>query len=284
MKPSKVPFSYVVLRYMHDVLTREFVNVAVLVYAPEAAFLGFEKLSDFERVRAMFPGAEADLLRRLLGFLSSRVDELGSKTAESLVRDTLSASDIAKEVLPIDDSALQWSAAGGGITVEPEHTLRDLFERLVVRHLKPHPPTRREDSDVWKSFGQQLRQRDISHYLREKLLMAGEFRHRFENAWEPPGGYARIFQPLSFDLVERSDIVEKAIKWNGVLRQLRKANPDFFIYLLLGRPGSKDRIPAFEQARETLQEDGNRKELYEEDQASEFASKVETEIRASNRS
>jgi hypothetical protein len=279
MSMPKTSFSYVVLRYMHDVLTREFVNVAVLLYAPEEGFLGFEKLSSLDRVRGMFPGLQSDSLRDLLVFLASRANEVGLTAAEMLSRDLLSASDVAKSLLPIDDSALQWSQPGGGITSDPQGTLKELFERLVARHLKAHPPTRRRDSDVWKPFEQELRKREVSHYLHDKVLTAGELRHHFENAWEPAGGYLRVFQPLSFDLLEASDIVEKAITCNGVLRQLRKGHPDFYIYLLLGRPAGSSRNRAFAQAYETLAEDGGRKEIFPEEQAAQFAEAVEKEIK-----
>ncbi|MBI2927517.1 MAG: DUF3037 domain-containing protein [Verrucomicrobia bacterium] len=282
MKPAKTPFSYVVLRYMHDVLTREFVNVGVLLHAPRAGFLGFEKLSSLDRAKAMFPGLQSDSLRDLLRFLASRAEEIHSKTSELLDRDVLSADAVANSLLPMDDSALQWSAPGGGITDEPQQTLKELFERLVTRHLKAHPPTRRDDADVWKPFERELRQRNVLHRLQEKTLAVGELRHRFENAWQPPGGYLRLFQPLSFDLLEPSDIVEKAVRWGALIHQLRKADPDFFIYLLLGRPsGQGHSLQAFQQASETLREDtGERKELVAEDEAPAFATAIEKEIKA----
>src|SRR5437899_1964234 len=108
--PTKTPFSYVVLRYMHDVFTREFVNVGVLVHAPRAGFLEFEKLSTLDRAKGMFPGLHSDPLRDLLRFLESRTGELRNKAIDGLDRNSLSADVIAKSLLPLDDSALQWSA------------------------------------------------------------------------------------------------------------------------------------------------------------------------------
>src|SRR5205085_10248619 len=128
---------------------REFVNVAVLLHAPQAGFLAFEKLSSLDRVKGMFPGLQSDSLRELLRFLASRTDELHNKTSELFDGDVLSADAIAKALLPVDDSALQWSSPGGGITDHPQQTLKELFEWLVSRHLKAHRAVRREDADVW---------------------------------------------------------------------------------------------------------------------------------------
>ncbi len=282
MRAEKKAFSYVVLRYMHDVFTREFVNVGVLLHAPTAGFLHFQKLPSLDRVKGMFPGLQSDSLRDMLAFLASRTEELNSTTSEMLDRDLLSADAIAKSLLPTDDSALQWSAPGGGITDDPAQTVRELFERLVARHLKAHPPTRRDDADVWKPFERELRRRDVLQRLSEKVLAVGELRHRFENAWQPPGGYLRLFQPLSFDLLQPSDIVEKAVRWSALIRQLRKADSEFLIYLLLGRPsGEGHSRRAFQQAHETLSEEtSGRKELIPEEKASIFAAAVEKEIKA----
>jgi hypothetical protein len=85
---------------------------------------------------------------------------------------------------------------------------------------------------------------------------------------------------LSFDLIEPSNIVEKAIHWNGLLRQLRKADPNFFIYLLLGKPSDAKRLKAFNQAYETLAEDQRQKELVPEEDAHRFAAAVEKDIKA----
>src|SRR6266571_3831882 len=104
MRAPKTPFSYVVLRYMHDVFTREFVNVGVLLHAPQAGFLGFERLSSLDRVKSMFPGLQSDSLRELLGFLASRTEEVHSKSSELRDRNLASADAIAKSLLPIDDS------------------------------------------------------------------------------------------------------------------------------------------------------------------------------------
>ena len=280
MKAPKTPYSFVVLRYMHDVFTREFVNVGVLLHAPLVGFLGFEKLSGLDRVKAMFPGLQSDSLRDLLAFLASRTAEIHRKTSELLDRDQLSAETIAKSLLPTDDSALQWSTPGGGATNHPQQTLKELFDRLVARHLKAHPPTRREDADVWKPFERELRQRNVLARMQEKTLIVGELHHLFKNAWQPPGGHLRLYQPLSFDLIEPSNIVEKAIHWSGLLRQLRKADSDFFIYLLLGKPTDAHRLKAFKQAYETLAEDQNKKELVSEEEAPSFAAAVEKDIQA----
>jgi len=144
MKKPETPFSYVVLRYMHDPFTREFVNVGILLSAPETRFIAFERLANLDRVKGMFPGADSDALRNSLNFLVARTADVHTKPPERSGNDSLSADAIANSILPQDDSALQWSPAGGGITDDPPKTLKELFELLVVRHGRTTTPQPRQ--------------------------------------------------------------------------------------------------------------------------------------------
>jgi hypothetical protein len=49
---------------------------------------------------------------------------------------------LAHSVLPPDDSSLQWSEPGSGITEDPSATLESIYARMVTRYDKsPHPAT-----------------------------------------------------------------------------------------------------------------------------------------------
>jgi len=122
---------------MHDVFTREFVNVGVLLHAPDDSFLGFEMLSTLDRVKRMFPSFDSGSLDEMLSFLGSRAEEIHSEAYELHAGEAVSAESIAISILPRDDSSLQWSPPGGGITDEPRASLKDLCERVVTRHLHP---------------------------------------------------------------------------------------------------------------------------------------------------
>lgn len=277
----KAPFSYVVLRYMHDVFTREFVNVGVLLYAPELRFLRIQRLGRLKRVRALFPGLQSEVLQELLQFIETRCGEMEVRFKNELPDKSLAAPEIAKLLLTTDDSALQWSASGSGLTENPNETLLQLFERMVTRHEQAYPAVRREDEDVWKPFEREFRSRHVLHRFQEKTLFFGELRHRFKLSWQPASSYLRIYQPLSFDLLESSGIVEKAVGWSALVRQLRRADPEFEINLLLGKPLDQSKWPAFTQAQAVLEEEVlGRKKLVPEEGASEFAQQVSEEIQA----
>ena len=61
----KQPFQAVAVRYVHDVLTGEFLNIGVVLLCPAAPFAGARFISQWSRVTATFPNAELPHVRRL---------------------------------------------------------------------------------------------------------------------------------------------------------------------------------------------------------------------------
>jgi hypothetical protein len=281
----KSPFSYVVLRYMHDVFTREFVNIGVVVFCPQTGFLQMKGLTRMKRALGLFPGMDRCSVLKTLRFMESRFAAYLKSSQQSLPFETLDAASIAKAILPTDDSSLQWSAPGGGATGNPAQVLEELFERMVTRHEDKHPAFRRTDEEVWQPFETALRSRDhkILSSLHEQELAAGSFRHRFEHAWQPQQGPLHLLLPLSFDLVDPSNIVDKAIGWNGRIHLLRKSAPDFKAFLLIGRPSDQTHESAYAEAKAVLEsETGSARTIVPEEEATAFADEFSRSVISQN--
>ena len=113
------PYTYTVLRYVHDVMTAEFVNVGVILHVPSMGLVKARiRPSMGPRLRGVFPDLDRDAFTRTM----RAVERSLQKLADEAKRDGLFASDgdavaMACRALPKDDSSLQWSApAGAGIT------------------------------------------------------------------------------------------------------------------------------------------------------------------------
>jgi hypothetical protein len=104
----KSPFSYVVLRYMHDVFTREFVNIGVVVYCQQAGFLRMKGVMRMKRALGLFPGMDRSSVLKTLRFMESRFDEYQKSPQQGFPMESQDAASIAKAILPTDDSSLQW--------------------------------------------------------------------------------------------------------------------------------------------------------------------------------
>jgi len=72
--------------------------------------------------------------------VQARFEKLGeSLSAERAAPDQRSLQDIARGVLPIDDSSFQWSPIGVGLATDPLQKMASLFNRMVMRYDEPVP-------------------------------------------------------------------------------------------------------------------------------------------------
>ena len=113
----KTPYTYTVLRYVHDTVTGEFVNVGVAVYAPEVRYASALCRTTYSRLSKTFPGMDGDSFKSLMRFIQSRFEEFGGRLAGELPFQTSpkTALELAESILPRDDSSLQWSPVGSGL-------------------------------------------------------------------------------------------------------------------------------------------------------------------------
>jgi hypothetical protein len=126
----RLPYSYVVLRYVHEVVRGEFANVGVVLFAPDSQFLRGRFVSDFGRLRAMFDEIDEAHLSAMVRHL----DHAFAKFQPGRDDAKPDISQLVQQALPADDSSLQWSPAGGGVTGDLTDTLNHLFHRFVQQH------------------------------------------------------------------------------------------------------------------------------------------------------
>jgi hypothetical protein len=135
-------------------MTGEFVNVGVALYAPGTNYLSGLCNTRYKRLTSMFGNGEVDgdYFRGLMRYIEARFEEIGDKLRNELPFNGMPADimDIARSILPLDDSSLQWSEPGGGQTEDPAKTLEDLFDRMVARYENRQARSSRDDGEVWR--------------------------------------------------------------------------------------------------------------------------------------
>ena len=134
----KTIYSTITLRYVHDVVTGEFANIGIVLYAPEQRYLGARFSLSCERLQAMLNRIDEAHHLDVLKHLQSSFAKLAAKlqTAQTMFPSG-SLFEGVRQVLPADDSSLQWSEMSGGFTDDPEKTLGHLYDRLVERYALP---------------------------------------------------------------------------------------------------------------------------------------------------
>jgi hypothetical protein len=271
----KTNYSSIILRYVHDVVTGEFANIGVVVYAPEQRFLEARFATSYERLNAIFLKIDHLHFRALMRYLANRFEELSAELRDGLhVKPVTTLSEIVKQVLPPDDSSLQWSQQGGGITDDPERALAELYKRMVERFIAGATQVSRTDEEIVKPFKAKLGKAVTK--LSEKIIETKDYQYDFNLAWK--NDIWHLYEPVSFDLIDPNSIREKANRWLGRGVALNDAREKFKIHFLLGEPRQPGTQGAFENAIHLLSKIPGKKELIRESELEQFAEHVAEEM------
>jgi hypothetical protein len=274
----KTPYTYSVLRYVHDITTGEFINVGVALYSREGKYASAICRSTFGRLSKTFPGVNGESFKSLMRFVQSRIEEIGNGFQNELPLAGFPASimEVAHSVLPPDDSSLQWSPPGGGLSDDLPTTLEGLFVRLVSRYDERLQQERRSDDEIWRKFRRDLESRKVLRHLQPKTISVQDDEVEFQHAWK--NGLWHCLEPLSFDLSSPDSIREKAHRWLGQLLSVKDAPEQFKVYLLLGEPQQESLRPAFDRAISILHRLPVPNEIIREANAAAFSEVFAREI------
>lgn len=196
------PYSFCFLRYVHEPLSGEFANVGVLLWAPGSRFLGFRASQKFRRLSHFFHGFQQQDYRNLIARIETQFDKLAVRLADPqevlpFKESPQSARDLALQVIPHDDAALQWSLSGGGMTASPLKELEELFQEAVARHYDSVDEARRDDATIYREFySRAFESPMVKPFMSEHEITTPFATHLFPQAWK--NGVWNVYQPLSF--------------------------------------------------------------------------------------
>lgn len=269
---ARAPYSFAVLRYVHDIGTSEFINVGVVVSAPSVSFVGARFKLAYGRVKKAFPSVDAEVYRARMRRLQAMFDRIaeGDLSARTFVEatDVTPIEELVHSVIRADDSSLQWSPAGSGLSKDLPATLAALYQRFVTKYDAEASSTPRKDDDVWKHFRMELEKRNVLGYLEPKVIAVADDSVKFDHAWK--NGAWNCYEPLSFDLSSDASIKEKAHRWLGQVSSIKDAREGFKVYFLVGKPTDSGLVDAYEQAVSILRK-APASSVVEEDMAEEFS-------------
>jgi|SRR6266404_4482839 len=129
------PYSFSILRYVHDPVTQEFVNIGVAVYSGEAGFLRAICTAHCTRINGMFERIDDNRFRQLTTYVQEKIGEIGANLPSTLpFEPMLAIEQLLARVLPPDDSSVRFSRGGVGLAHDLDKTMAELFERYVNRY------------------------------------------------------------------------------------------------------------------------------------------------------
>lgn len=273
----KIPYSFSILRYVHDPLTQEFINIGVAVFSSETRYLNAICTARYRRISNTFCKIDGAGFRQLSQHIQTRIRTAGKEYLSSLpFEDNLDIEQLLTRILPRDDSSIQFSKAGVGLSADLDHTLQELYQRYVEKYSNIGE-ARRTDEEVWRVFKSPLDRLLITPQLKPKRISAPNFEHEFEHSRK--NEIWHVYEPASFDMVEAASILDKANRWLGRATSLSESAEKFRIHWLLGEPQDERLKSAFTKAENILNMMPGQKEFIRESEAESFAEELAVEIK-----
>lgn len=270
-------YKFCVLRYTHDPVTQEFVNVGIALFSPEARYLQAICSTSYARITQTFEKIDGQRFRQILRFIQDRISAAGRNRESSLPFATDEGIEtILSHVLPPDDSAFQFSRPGTGITSNLDQTLGDLYRRYVEYYIAHAEGQRRTDDDVWRQFREPLDRVRVTPYLSPKRIVAPSYEYEFERSWKNEVWH--LLEPVSFDMIDASSLLDKANRWVGRATSLMDSSEPFRLHILLGEPADDRLGSTFIKAQNILNKMPVRKDFVRESEAESFAEDMARKI------
>ena len=128
-------YTYRILRYVHDIETAEFINVGVVVASSNAPCVAARFTRDCRRVKGAFPSLDVEVFLARMKRLQACFDAIDAARCSAVRACEGSCIEaLIRSVVPLEDSALHWSATASGIGGQFALVLESLYERLVTKH------------------------------------------------------------------------------------------------------------------------------------------------------
>ncbi len=275
---ARLPYTYTVLRYVHDVVTGEFVNVGVLMYVPQTNLVKMEVRSSVGRIKHVFP----DLDRKAFLVSAKAAERTARDISQGLAHGDLlneypDAASIARKVLVADHSSLQWSPLSGGLTEDPERTFQRVYRRYVSQY-DVRQPHRRSDDDVWRPVRLLLDEKNVPVEFAETVVVGTSDEILLKRAWR--NGAWHAYEPLSFDLADAEGIKDKARRWRGHLEAVHDgAQTQLKLHFIVGAPQDEELLGAYRNALKILSEAAFGPQIYEDGDIPDLVDKIQEEVR-----
>jgi len=270
-------YEFSILRYVHDTLTGEFVNVGVVIYCEKEKWISAQCRNTYARVSAIFPNLNSSHFRKMMKFVQSEFCRTNqSLSTELQFSEIKSLQTLLHKVLPRDDSSLQWSPVAAGLSTDLQSELSSLFERYVSHYDATSVRDRRTEQDIWKDFKKTLESFNLSEEFQPKRISVKDDEIEFQHSWK--NGIWHCIEPISFDLSDVDYFKDKAHRWLGQLSSIQDSTDEFKVYLLVSPPADHELQPAFNKALSILSKIPVASEIFLEQEAPKLAAEIQKKM------
>lgn len=274
-------YEFTILRYVHDTLTGEFVNVGVVAYSKDSSWISAICRNTHSRISAVFPDLNSVHFRKMMKFIPSEFEVINKSLRSELQFKSIDGLEsLLHRVLPKDDSALQWGPISSGLTHDLDEELSLLFDRYISHYDVKATKARRTEQDIWKDFKKTLEKFPVCEQLKPKKIAVQDDEIEFQHSWK--NGVWHCIEPLSFDLSDGEYFKDKAHRWLGQVASVKNSSDKFKLYFLVSPPSEQSLSHEFEKALSILNKMPVENEIYLESDAILLAEEISREMELHN--
>lgn len=272
-------YTYCVLKYVHDAVADESLNIGVVLLAPQSGYLDVRLDERHKRLSTAFASFQPKPFRSAMRNFRLGVDRLRAQMQglEGLADTYEDVGVVIKRIWPDMDLCFRGGPVCCGRTPSPVQELDYLFQRFVVSQYAKPKEEHRSNDEVWA----QVYRRPlatVTPHLEPRTFTAPDFELEIPHAFK--NGSWHAFQALSFDLSGPEYIARKAAQWHGNLGLIGKSDELGKIYFLLGKPSDPALFPAYQKAKNILDRVDVPHQIVEEQDAERFGKEVTAKIEA----
>lgn len=272
MKKHRIPYSYCILRYVHDPAAGEALNVGVLAFAPAEQWVDCRIEQRYSRLSSTFRDFNGHHYRAATRRTMAAVSVLQSRWRDSLSLGNdspKSLEHLCRFLFPDPGLSLQCGETFSGLAHDLNAAVTDIFERMVTSQHPEGVESRRNDAQVWAVFQEPFERAGVLQMLQPKRFASKDFSIEFDYAWKNTEWH--VLQPVSMDYRQNDSLQKAATMWLGNATALKDQEELGELDLLLGPPQSSAQRLAYARAKDLLRKMPVPHRLIEEDEASDFA-------------
>lgn len=275
-----INYQYQIVRYIHDRVTGEFVNVGLVFYDPKSFFLRCKVVTKYSRISHFFTDVKGHFLITSLKHFENEINDFLKSKESSSEKYFENIDSITKRVLPKDDSALVCTEMKKAIDIDIEKAFEDMFNRIVDRYTEESISLHNDNYAWTKFYKNHFKKYGLTKKLKKHSVKTHTDIIDFDKAWK--NGVWNCYQSLSLDLKREESIKNKVYRWSGILRQLELTNEDLHLFFLTTTPKTDHKIQNLVKEVLTAKNKSNVKvTLVKESEAEKFAAQVKKEMEKS---
>ncbi|MCD6019866.1 MAG: hypothetical protein K0S53_2987 [Bacteroidetes bacterium] len=278
---TRLKYQYQLIRYEHDQVTGEFVNVGLVLCSAGSKYLRCKVVSKYSRISNFFnQAADYSSLHKTLRFIETTLNKKGAELNELFISNqgSVSINTFTTQILPKDDNSLYFAEVNSGVDYNLDGAFDDIFSRLVDHYNIENTQKIISDNIVWsKYYKTYFDKYGVSAKLKPHKVKTSTDEFTFDKSWK--NGSWHCFQALSLSLKKVDSIKNKLYKWSGILDNLENTTEHLHLYFLTSDIEKHKDLKTFFENNITRHQTGNLQiTLVTEKEAEKLAQTVQREI------